>query len=68
MTLDLTNFTGQDAQLQLYYESTASLVAFDAAPPYHIAHDAAPGRYFIRIVALSGYNSDTVYTLRASFP
>ncbi len=67
--IDLSNHTGQGTQVQLYYESTANLVSFDAEPPFHIGYNAAiAGRYFIRIVALSGYNNSTAYTLRATFP
>ena len=67
ITIDLTNHTGRDTQLQLFYQSTSNRVGYAGAPPYYIEHTGPAGWYYIRVVAQGNYNSDTLYTLRASF-
>jgi hypothetical protein len=68
ITIDLTGHTGEDVQLQLFYESTSNRVASATAPPYHLEHTGNPGTYYIYINTGRGWNTDTKYTLRAGFP
>ena len=63
-TVDLTNITGKDPQLQLYFNSTATLLDLITAPPYRRTYDGAPGRYYVRVVVVAENNSTTLYTLR----
>ncbi len=64
ITVILTNITGKDPQLQLYYNSTANRVDYTAAPPYRLVYNGAPGRYYARVVVVAENNSATLYTLR----
>lgn len=62
----LTNITGTDPQLQLFHNSSSNRVGFDATPPFSISHNAPPGRYYVRVVVVGGYNQTTPYTLRVN--
>jgi hypothetical protein len=66
--VELSNHTGDDPQLQLYYNSVTlpNLVGAATASPYQIQIAAQPGTYFVRIVAVGDYNQTTPYTLRVS--
>jgi|GEM_PF-1686992 len=67
--MDLTNHTGQNVQLQLFYQSVGNRVAVRTSPPYHLEYDGQPGTYYIYINTGSGYNSNPPgYTLRATYP
>jgi hypothetical protein len=68
INIDLTNYTGQGGQLQLFYQSTDKLVSVDKSSPYHIEHAGESGWYYIYIYTESGHNSDTQYILQATFP
>jgi hypothetical protein len=68
VSVDLTNHTGQNVQVQLFYQSVDSPVAWDLDAPYHIEHTGPAGTYYIYINTGSGYNSTTPYTLRVTFP
>jgi hypothetical protein len=67
ITADLTG-TGEGVCLLLYYQSSENLVGWDCTPPYHIEYSGSAGRYYICIYTESGHNTDTPYTLRATFP
>lgn len=76
ITVDLSNHTGQDVQLHLYYQKAdaAHRVGFDATPPYHLECPSAEhptcgavGRYYILIYAVEPYGS-SLYTLRVTYP
>ncbi len=65
---DLTRHTGQGVQLFLYSPSEET-VCRDFYAPYHIDCPVTEsGRYYICIYTERGYNSNTNYTLRATFP
>jgi hypothetical protein len=68
IVVDLTGHTGSGVQLQLFYGSVGSRVGYDVSPPYHIEYTGAPGWYYVYIYTASGYNSSTLYTLRATYP
>jgi uncharacterized repeat protein (TIGR01451 family) len=71
VAMKLDNHTGGGVQLQLYYRlgDDKKKVCRDTARPYEITCDAdKAGWYCIRIKTVSGYNSDTAYTLQAIFP
>jgi hypothetical protein len=63
----LSNYTGQGGQLQLFYQSTANRVGFDADAPYNITHQGQPGTYFVLIFTESGFNN-TPYSLVVNAP
>lgn len=67
-SVDLTNITGKDPQLQLFYESSANMVQFDSTPPFRVTHTGPAGRYFVRVVVVGNYNQSTAYTLRVNQP
>lgn len=66
--VDLSEHTGEDPQLQIYYEQAeiANLVGAATIFPYHVEFAAQPGIYLIRIVSVGNYNQLTPYRLRAS--
>ena len=66
ITVELTGHTGKSVQLQLR-EQNCGLLGYDPVAPYHLEHDGPAGRYYVYINTGSGYNSDTAYTLRATF-
>jgi hypothetical protein len=69
-TVRATNFDPL-GQMQLYYQSTANLVAFDgdqASGIYQINHNGAAGRYFIRLVSVTNPVGTQTYTLRVNTP
>jgi hypothetical protein len=70
ITVDLTNHTGQDVQLHLYYGEPVQggYVKRDDDPPYHIEHSGSAGWYYVYINTGSGWNSTTPYTLRVTYP
>ena len=67
ITIDLTNYSGGGIQFMLYCPDKPDPIR-DWVPPYHIEYTGDAGWYYIRIYTASGYNSDTPYTLRATFP
>jgi uncharacterized repeat protein (TIGR01451 family) len=67
ITLDLTNHTGQDVQLLLYHPALVE-VAKVADAPYHLTYSGEAGTYYVQIYSIGGYNTNTPYTLRATFP
>lgn len=66
--IELSNHTGDDPQLQLYYNSVtlSNLVGAATAFPYHVEFTGQRGIYFVRIVAVGNYNGTTPYSLRIS--
>jgi hypothetical protein len=70
LTIDLTNHTGTDPQLQLFYQlaDVDHRVGYDPTAPYQIVYDGQPGWYYIYIYAIGGYNTTTPYTLRVTYP
>jgi hypothetical protein len=69
ISIDLADHTGQDVQLQLFYQDINNLVDFDSVPPFHIDRpNQPPGRYYIYIFTKSGHNQQNKYTLKASYP
>lgn len=67
-SVDLTNITGKDPQLQLFYESSANMVQFDSTPPFRVTHNGPAGRYYVRVVVVGDYNQSTAYTMRVNQP
>jgi hypothetical protein len=68
IVVDLTNHTGEGVQLQLFYQTTQNLVAFDSTgPTYHVEYTGPAGLYYIYIFTASGYNN-TEYSLVANYP
>jgi hypothetical protein len=63
----LSNYTGQGGQLQLFYQSTANRVGFDADAPYNITYQGQPGTYFVLIFTESGF-INTPYSLVVNAP
>jgi uncharacterized membrane protein len=68
LNVTLTNHSGQGAQLQLFYQSTANRVGFVPSPPYTLSYNGQAGWYYIFIFTESGFNSTTPYTLRVTYP
>ena len=66
--MDLSNHTGQNVQLLLYYQSTGNTVARVWEPPYHLDYAGDPGDYYIYVYTPTGFNNTSPYTLRATFP
>ena len=67
ITIDLTNHTGRDVQLQLHDQS-CGCIKYDYTPPYRIDHNGTEGWYYIYIYTGSGHNDTISYTLRTTFP
>jgi hypothetical protein len=68
IAVNLIKHTGQHVQLQLFYQSTANLVADVREPPYQLEHNGNSGIYYIYISTGAGHNDTTAYTLRATYP
>jgi len=68
--IDLTNHTGADVQLQVYYQVVQGTpVCSDVVPPYQIeCPDSPAGKYFVRVYTPPGSNSTTPYQLTVSYP
>lgn len=64
LNISLDNITGADPQLLLYFNGYPNRVDFDPVPPYRIHYVAPPGRYYVRVIVVSGYNTHTSYVLR----
>lgn len=64
LNISLDNITGADPQLLLYFNGYPNRVDFDPVPPYRIHYVAPPGRYYVRVIVVSGYNTYTSYVLR----
>ncbi|HNB54160.1 MAG TPA: hypothetical protein PK530_19580, partial [Anaerolineales bacterium] len=68
----LANVTG--AQIQLFFGTNNTPVAFDVLPPYHIAYNGEPGIYYLYLYndvskcTLQGINCDIPYALTVNFP
>jgi formylglycine-generating enzyme required for sulfatase activity len=67
IVVELTDHSGQGVQLQLFYQSTANLVAWTAAAPYSLEYTGPAGVYYIYIYTESGHNTATAYTLRVTW-
>ncbi len=68
INITLNNHTGGNVQLQLFYQTTSNVAAFDLSAPYAITYNGAAGWYYIYIFTGSNYNSTTPYTLRVTYP
>jgi DNA-binding beta-propeller fold protein YncE len=68
ITIDLSNHTGTDVQLQLFYQTPGNVVAYDLTAPYHIEYTGPAGGYYIYIYTAGNYNTITPYTLRVTYP
>jgi len=72
ITVDLTGHTGGGVQLVLWYgaprDDRSNAVARRYASPYTITYTGPAGWYYIYIYTESGYNEDTPYTLRVTYP
>jgi hypothetical protein len=66
--INLSNHTGQDVQLQLFYQNTSNLMKYDYDAPYSIDYTGEAGWYYIYIHAAGNYNSSTAYTLQVTYP
>jgi len=66
ITVDLTGHSGRGVQLQLR-DQGGNLVAYVSEPPYHLEYTGPAGQYYVYIYTESGHNSNTPYTLRATF-
>ena len=66
--VDLTDHSGGGVQMLLYYQTVGNTVGIDNAAPYQIVYNGAPGTYYVRIYTASGFNSDTPYALRVTYP
>jgi hypothetical protein len=76
--VDLTNYYGINPQLLLYYdygpprgiEEVAKVYTFDQPPnDLHLKYKASlSGHYYVLVFAPSGFNTETVYTIKVSFP
>lgn len=70
MHAELINHTGQNVQLQMYYQSAADPNSiYDWSPPFQLDYvNGPPGIYYVYIYTGSGYNSTTPYTLTITYP
>lgn len=68
--INLTDFSANGGQLQLYYQAVtpSNKVAEDLIPPLNLHYTGPAGLYFLFIPATSGWNSAYKYTLKAEFP
>lgn len=66
--ITLSNYSGSGGQLLLYYTTTANRVGQDTEAPYRILYTGPAGRYYIAVYTAGGFNSNTAYTLRATYP
>jgi hypothetical protein len=57
IVINLNGHTGQQVQLQLFYQSTGNRVAFDSDGPYQVSYTGAAGWYYIYIFTGSGTNN-----------
>lgn len=65
----LNNHSGSGVQLLLYSQSEEFVSGCrDWERPYEITCNVPVGTYYIRIYTASGHNSNTPYTLQATFP
>lgn len=69
ITVNLSNHTGKDVQLQLFYQTAGNRpVPVVTKPPYRITYSRAPsGLYFVYINTGSGYNSTQTYELTITY-
>jgi hypothetical protein len=68
ISINLTNYTGGNGQLQLFYRSTNNLVAIDQSAPFSINYSGPAGLYYIYLNTGSNYNGTLPYTLRVTYP
>ena len=68
LTINLTDITGTDPQLQLYHDTSGNMVGYDQNAPYSISYDAPPGDYWVRVVVVGNNNSLSLYTLSVNNP
>ena len=68
LTINLTDITGTDPQLQLYHYTSGNMVGYDQNAPYSISYDAPPGDYWVRVVVVGNNNSLSLYTLSVNNP
>ena len=69
IVINLSNHTGLEPQLQLFYQTTSNPpVAADIEAPYHIEYTGSAGWYYIYIHAAGNYSSSTAYTLQVTYP
>jgi len=67
--IDLMDYMGTGAQLELYYESVdGQPVATDQGAPYYIEYTGPSGPYFVYIYSAGGWSDDYPFTLRVTYP
>lgn len=71
ITVDLSNHSGENVQLQLFYQTATvenRLITIFKAPYAIELPDQPPGKYYVYIFTKAGFNSETSYTLRVGYP
>jgi hypothetical protein len=66
--IQLTGYTGTDAQILLYYQGTSSSdrVAQGVSPDYHINYTGPAGLYYVRVYVPTANNQ--TYSLTVNYP
>ena len=71
IAVDLGNHTGKDVQLILYHPAGVEVAKMTDPPyhlPYHLVYTGDAGEYYVQIYSIGGFNSNSPYTLRVTFP
>lgn len=69
ISIDLANHVGSGVQLQLFYGSGTTPVAFDTVGPvFEVDYNGPPGIYYIYIFTASGYSNTPLYNLTVNLP
>jgi hypothetical protein len=68
VAVSLSTALTQGVQLQLYYQSTSTLVDYDPTPPYNITKPNRPAGKYLIIIYTASQNPSVNYTLTATFP
>ncbi|MEM4204931.1 MAG: SBBP repeat-containing protein [Candidatus Methanomethylicaceae archaeon] len=68
ISINLTNHTDPEAQLQLFYQTPGNRVAGCIGSSCHVDYTGPAGLYYIYIYTAGNYNSTTPYTLRVTYP
>ncbi len=68
LLVDVTNHSGGEPEVQLFYQNTGNRVDYDPEPPFHLEHSGPAGWYYVYVASGPPFSTSTPYTVRVQYP
>ena len=68
LVVDVSNHSGGEPQVQLFYQNTGNQVGIDYDAPFHIDYSGPAGWYYVYVSSGPPFSSSAAYTVRVEMP